>query len=154
MPHTDLCTARSSTEQGLNAHVKDQTLLKLLGFELLFHLPQTRWLLVLSLGKRRFIWAFTTGLHHFKEYFPIVSLTAHGKCISFLKNLSHTHISILRWSLNRWLWGVSCSLLLCKSHSSLDSSILRDEGTRGPVRLGLQQSLLCVSLNIFRRRKK
>lgn len=105
------------------------------------------------MGKGRFIWAFTTRLHHFKEYFPIVSLTVHGKCISFLKNLSHTHISILRWSLNRWLWGVSCSLLLCKSRSSPDSSILHDEGTRGAVRLGLQQDLLYMGLNIFRRRK-
>lgn len=39
--YTDLSIAHSTSEGELKANVKDQTLLKLLGFELLFHLPQT-----------------------------------------------------------------------------------------------------------------
>lgn len=69
------------------------------------------------------MWASTNGLHHFKEYFPVVSLTAHRKCIFSLKKISLTHLSILGWRLNKWLLGTHCSLPLYKSGLSLDSFI-------------------------------
>lgn len=100
------------------------------------------------MGKGRFIWAFTTGLHHFKEYFPIVSLTAHGKCISSLKNLSLTHNSILCWSLDRWLWEFPAHTL-CRNPPPLSTApYCMTRGLEGP-----SPGPLSKDLNIFRRKK-
>lgn len=146
--HIPLC-AHSSTERVLKASVNDQTLLKLLEFELLSHLPQTRWLKVFSSGKGRFIWAFTTGLHHFKACFPIVIFNCTWKMHFLLeKSLSHTSLFFARA-----FQGVPCSFLLCKSSSSLDSSILYHEGTGRVVSLGFQQGPLYLDRDIFRRRQ-
>lgn len=103
---------------------------------------------MLSLGKGRFIWAFTTGLHHFKGYFPIVSSTAHGKCISSLKNLSHTHISILLCSLNRWLWEFPAHHLCINPAPLQTAPYSRTRELEGP-----SAGPLSKEQNIFRRRK-